>query len=162
VYGLGGCDLSPEVCLAGGSGAGGGGTSGEGWKGEKGVEKVLQSANGEGKQYRVPLVSDKFQKSVMGDSKHNSNARGNGEWKFPFAGGKSLHLEPIGSFAHVGNAGLANRHANGNVVPVLDVAVLFPAGQDSSGSNGVGSTSAFVSGKDYLNHRYGDVSFAWL
>jgi hypothetical protein len=55
----------------------------------------------------------------------------------------SLSLIPIGSLAHLGNAGLTNRHANGNNVPVLDVAVLM---------------EGMVGGKDYLNGRYGDVS----
>jgi hypothetical protein len=55
----------------------------------------------------------------------------------------SLSLIPIGSLAHLGNAGLTNRHANGNNVPVLDVAVLM---------------EGMVGGKDYLNGRYADVS----
>ncbi|KAL7543753.1 hypothetical protein ACHAXR_013445 [Thalassiosira sp. AJA248-18] len=71
-------------------------------------------------------------------------------WSFPFQGGSTLTLHPIGSFAHIGNAGLSNRHANGNVLPMLDVAVLVN-NDDSDGDGG-----GFVGGKDYLNHRYTD------
>eukprot|EP00804_Cyclotella_cryptica_P000287 CCRYP_010222-RA/>CCRYP_010222-RA protein AED:0.03 eAED:0.03 QI:184/1/1/1/0.75/0.6/5/416/1480 len=85
--------------------------------------------------YRIPLQSDKFQKHVRGDS------HGDSQWEFPAP--KHLTLHPVGSFAHLGNAGLTNRHANGNNVPVLDVAVLI-------------SEEGFVGGKDYLNGRYFD------
>lgn len=104
--------------------------------------------------YRIPLLSDKFHKSLpvltslsTGRGKVGDNPLTS--WSFPFHGGSSLSLVPIGSFGHIGNAGLANRHANGgNVLPVLDVAVL------------VNNTDAlpFVGGKDYINHRYTDVS----
>lgn len=89
-----------------------------------------------GDGYRVPLGSDKFLKHVASNDKSDNN-----KWEFPTP--KSLTLHPIGSFAHLGNAGLTNRHANGNNVPVLDVAV---------------EVEGFVGGKDYLNGRYGDVS----
>jgi hypothetical protein len=75
--------------------------------------------------YKVPLVSDKYTT----------------EWEFDTP--TSMSLVPIGSFSHAGNAGLTNRHANGNNVPVLDVGVMM---------------EGFVGGKDYLNGRYGDVS----
>jgi len=100
----------------------------------------------DGTRYRIPLLSDKFTKSVEASSASNPLT----SWSFPFAGGNSLTVHPIGSLAHVGNAGLANRHANGNVVPVLDVAVLV--NNKSNGEEG----DAFVGGKDYLNHRYTD------
>lgn len=106
--------------------------------------------------YRIPLLSDKFHKSLPVSSSSSSSTGGKKagdnpltSWSFPFHGGSSLSLVPIGSFGHIGNAGLANRHANGgNVLPVLDVAVL------------VNNTDAlpFVGGKDYINHRYTDVS----
>jgi len=88
--------------------------------------------------YRIPLQSDKFQKHVHGGT-HGEN-----RWEFPAP--KNLALHPVGSFAHLGNAGLTNRHANGNNAPVLDVAVLI-------------SEEGFVGGKDYLNGRYFDVRF---
>lgn len=87
--------------------------------------------------YRVPLCSDKFRKHVDCDDSSSSD-------KWEFLSAESLTLVPVGSFAHVGNAGLTNRHANGNNVPVLDVAVLM---------------DGFVGGKDYLNGRYSDVSY---
>jgi U3 small nucleolar RNA-associated protein 22 len=133
------CSLGPEVCVSGG----GGGVSSE-----RGMDKI---DGGKKIMYRVPLLSDKFQKHVRGAKKSssvgigdNNNNNNSHPWSFPFQGGTSLSLSPIGSLGHLGNAGLANRHANGNVVPVLDVAVLFDEG--------------FVGGKDYLNGRYGDVS----
>ena len=120
--------------------------------------------------YRIPLLSDKFQKSlpfaagagvkgkgergvVVNVGHHdNTSVTNTSSWSFPFHGGSSLTLVPIGSFGHIGNAGLANRHANGgNVLPVLDVAVLVD-------DNKYDASSAFVGGKDYLNHRYTDVS----
>lgn len=108
-------------------------------------------------EYRIPLLSDKFHKSLLpitsGKEKSVADHRDNPltTWSFPFHGGPSLSLVPIGSFGHLGNAGLANRHANGgNVVPVLDVAVLV--------DNTHNVASPFVGGKDYLNHRYTDVS----
>ena len=111
--------------------------------------------NDAAQMYRIPLHSDKFHKSlpVSSSSSSSSSGRDNSStsWSFPFHGGSSLSLVPIGSFGHIGNAGLANRHANGgNVLPVLDVAVLV--------SNDVDASSPFVGGKDYLNHRYTDVS----
>ena len=126
------------------------------------------SSKGVGQQrYYVPLTSDKFLKSIdtggAGDN-HNSLSKNNtkkkketaasssSSWSFPFAGGSSLQLSPIGSYGHVNNAGLTRQHANGaagNVVPTLDMAVLFDASSSSS-------SSSFVSGKDYLNSRYTD------
>lgn len=121
--------------------------------------------------YRIPLLSDKFHKSLPPSSTSTTTGGGTGgkqqqssvdnpltSWSFPFHGGSSLSLVPIGSFGHIGNAGLANRHANGgNVLPVLDVAVLV----DNSITNDEDS-KLFVGGKDYLNHRYTDVSFVFL
>ena len=158
IHGLPGVELGPEVCKLPANSGGSG--SGSAWKNEKGMDKVVVkdavavAAENASARYRVPLQSDKFHKSVSGGGgkQQNNDDNNNNEWKFPFQGGKSLHLEPIGSFAHVGNAGLTNRHANGNVVPLLDVAVLFPAGATEEGEEG------FVGGKDYLNHRYTDVS----
>lgn len=98
---------------------------------------------------RVPLLSDKFTKSLA-DGAGDAGANPLTAWSFPFAGGSSLSLSPVGSFGHAGNAGLAGRHANGNVVPTLDVAVLVrPGGKEGE---------AFAGGKDYLNHSYTDVS----
>lgn len=116
------------------------------------------SDNDAAQMYRIPLLSDKFHKSLP-ESSSSSSSSGGGKsepdnnlltsWSFPFHGGSSLSLVPIGSFGHIGNAGLANRHANGgNVLPVLDVAVLV--------SNIDASSPLFVGGKDYLNHRYTD------
>ena len=95
---------------------------------------VCQVDNG----YRVPLGSDKFVKHVncAGD-KDVAN-------KWEFDSPSSLTLVPVGSLAYLGNAGLTNRHANGGNLPVLDVAVLVGEG--------------FLSGKDYMNGRYVDVS----
>jgi len=112
---------------------------------EKGMEHLNNNAHDE---HRVPLLSDKFNKS---SSSSNNNPLTT--WSFPFQGGTSLSIHPIGSFGHVGNAGLANRHANGgDVLPVLDVAVLV----DGSIMGGDGDSEGFVGGKDYLNHRYTD------
>lgn len=88
--------------------------------------------------YRVPLGSDKFVKHLncAGD-KDAAN-------KWEFDSPSSLTLVPVGSLAYLGNAGLTNRHANGGNLPVLDVAVLVGEG--------------FLSGKDYMNGRYVDVS----
>ncbi|KAL9182688.1 hypothetical protein ACHAXT_013340 [Thalassiosira profunda] len=133
IDGLGSATLGPEVALLPG--------------GENG-------ASGEAR-YRVPLVSDKFAKTLQSSNTHASksaNIEGGNpltSWSFPFPGGSSLTLAPIGSFAHAGNAGLANKRANGNVLPVLDVAVLVDGSAD-------GGEGAFVGGKDYLNHRYTD------
>jgi hypothetical protein len=120
--------------------------------------------------YRIPLLSDKFHKSLPPSTSTTTGGVAGGKqqqssadnpltsWSFPFHGGSSLSLVPIGSFGHIGNAGLANRHANGgNVLPVLDVAVLV----DNNITNH-GNSSLFVGGKDYLNHRYTDVSFVFL
>ena len=114
------------------------------------------SSKGVGQQrYYVPLTSDKFLKSIdTGGDNHNSLSKNNtkkkketaasssSSWSFPFAGGSSLQLSPIGSYGHVNNAGLTRQHANGatgNVVPTLDMAVLVDASSSSS--------SSFVSGK---------------
>ena len=142
----------------------------------KSDKTVVEKSEGgeEENKYRVPLLSDKFYKSTahhtlstasssssLNNTKKkskNSNNNNNNPlttWSFPFMGGQSLSIVPIGSFAHVGNAGLSNVHANGgNVLPVLDLAVLFPCGGDSVEK----SVSGFMGGKDYLNHRYTDVS----
>ncbi|EJK61941.1 hypothetical protein THAOC_17480, partial [Thalassiosira oceanica] len=96
-----------------------------------------------GRLYRVPLESDKHVKAARGSKRGDEGAG----WTFPFAGGESLDVVPVGSFGADGSAGLAARHANGGVVPVLDLAVLFGGGD-----------GGFVGGKDYLNHRYTDVS----
>ena len=135
------CTLSPDVCLVSSSAS----ASGGGMK-EKGMEQ-LNGGGGdlESNKYRVPLQSDKFLKSLPGGS--NATSAGT-PWTFPFSG--KVKIVPIGSYAHNGNAGLTNRHANGNVVPTLDLAVLVKGGD--------GDDDAFVSGKDYLNHRYTDVS----
>ena len=133
--GLEKCSLSPEVCLVSASTSGG--------MKEKGMEQL--NGGGEGStKYRVPLQSDKFLKSIPGGSNSATSVT---PWTFPFSG--KVKLQPIGSYAHVGNAGLTNRHANGNVVPTLDMAVLVKGGDEED---------AFVSGKDYLNHRFTDVS----
>ena len=109
------------------------------------VAALPQEGDGKKKRcYRIPLVSDKHVKSVKGAKSKKGEAAAS-EWTFPFAGGESLDVVPVGSFGADGGAGLAGRHANGNVVPVLDLAVLFDG--------------EFVGGKDYLNHRYTDVSF---
>lgn len=136
------CTLSPDVCLLSSSSS----ASGGGMK-EKGMEQLNGSGGGdlESTKYRVPLQSDKFLKSLPGGS--NATSAGT-PWTFPFSG--KVKIVPIGSYAHIGNAGLTNRHANGNVVPTLDLAVLVKGGD--------GDDDAFVSGKDYLNHRYTDVS----
>lgn len=140
------CTLSPDICLispsSSASGGGGGGVN------EKGMEQLSNAGGGgvESTKYRVPLQSDKFLKSLPGGSAAAM------PWTFPFSG--KLKILPIGSYAHIGNAGLTNRHANGNVVPTLDLAVLVKGGG--------GDDDAFVAGKDYLNHRYTDVSFCWF
>lgn len=90
--------------------------------------------SGEERRYRVPLHSDKFAKHARGE-------------RWEFVSPSAYALRPVGSFGHIGNAGLTDRHANGNVVPVLDVVVL---------TKGEG----FVGGKDYLNGRYADVSMS--
>ena len=140
---LEGCTLSPEVCLMSSSSASGGG----GVK-EKGMEQLNGGGGVESTKYRVPLQSDKFLKSLPG----GSAAAAGTPWTFPFSG--RVKVLPIGSYAHIGNAGLTNRHANGNVVPTLDLAVLVKGGD--------GDDDAFVGGKDYLNHRFTDVSLYWF
>ena len=144
VGGLGEATLGPDVALLPTSGGGG----------------DANNANASSRKYRIPLLSDKYTKSqsdTTTSSGSTSNANPLTSWSFPFPGGNTLSLLPIGSFAHVGNAGLSNRHANGNVVPVLDVAVLFN-GSMVGGSDGEEEGANFVGGKDYLNHRYTDVS----
>jgi len=125
-----------------------------------------------GNKYRVPLLSDKFYKSITSSSSLPSSSSSTStssppttnpltDYTFPFNGGKSLSIIPIGSFAHLYNAGLTNLHGNGNIVPTLDLAVLVNVdddkGGDEKGEDGKGG--GFVGGKDYLNHRYTDVSF---
>mmetsp|Transcript_1191 Transcript_1191/g.2196 ORF Transcript_1191/g.2196 Transcript_1191/m.2196 type:complete len:1553 (-) Transcript_1191:57-4715(-) len=136
VEGLGKATLGPDVAILPNSKS----------TKEKGMEHLHNPGS---EKYRIPLLSDKFTKST-----ENKTAGINPltSWQFPFAGGASLTIAPIGSFAHVGNAGLANRHANGNVVPVLDVAVLV----NGSLIDGSCEEEAFVGGKDYLNGRYTD------
>eukprot|EP00986_Skeletonema_menzelii_P005322 scaffold1915_cov143-Skeletonema_menzelii.AAC.8 len=131
------CTLSPDVCLISSSSASGGGVK------EKGMEQLNGGGGVESTKYRVPLQSDKFLKSLPGGS---TTTTATTPWTFPFSG--KVKIVPIGSYAHIGNAGLTNRHANGNVVPTLDLAVLVKGGD--------GDDDAFVSGKDYLNHRYTD------
>ncbi len=109
------CTLSPDVCLISSSSASGGGVK------EKGMEQ-LSGGGLESTKYRVPLQSDKFLKSLPGGSSTATTT----PWTFPFSG--KVKLVPIGSYAHIGNAGLTNRHANGNVVPTLDLAVLVKGG----------------------------------
>ena len=141
------CTLSPDVCLISSPSAAAAASSGVK---EKGMEQLGGARTGDGSSnsnmYRVPLQSDKFFKSLP-ESSNNPTP-----WTFPFSG--QVKLVPIGSYAHIGNAGLTNRHANGNVVPTLDLAVLVK-GDGGDGNN----KDAFVGGKDYLNHRYTDVSF---
>lgn len=143
------CTLSPDVCLISSPSAAAAASSGVK---EKGMEQVVGARTGgvddssNNSMYRVPLQSDKFFKSLPGSSNNPT------PWTFPFSG--QVKIVPIGSYAHIGNAGLTNRHANGNVVPTLDLAVLVK-GDGGDGSN----KDAFVGGKDYLNHRYTDVSF---
>lgn len=121
-------------------------------------------------KYRVPLLSDKFHKSITSPSTSTSTsssptANPLTSYTFPFNGGKSLSIIPIGSFAHLYNAGLTNLHGNGNVLPTLDIAVLVNVDDDDDGDMKYvdkgedGKRGEFVGGKDYLNHRYTDVSF---
>lgn len=126
--GLDGASLGPNVAKLASSGAA--------------KEKGMEHLNSEAGEYRIPVLSDKFHKSSGGDNPLTT-------WSFPFQGGSSLSVHPVGSFGHLGNAGLANRHANGgDVLPMLDVAVLIDANE--------GGEDGFVGGKDYLNHRYTD------
>ena len=128
-------------------------------------------------KYRVPLLSDKFYKSITSSSLPSTSSTSTStssspsskqanpltSYTFPFHGGKSLSIIPIGSFAHLNNAGLTNLHGNGNIVPVLDLAVLVNADDDGDKGEGEnGKREGFVGGKDYLNHRYTDVSFSLL
>ena len=115
ISGLGAATLSPDAAVwrQRDDGGGGGGGGGE-----------------DGPSYRVPLLSDRFRKS---------NNPPTSSWSFPFRGGSSLSLVPIGSFGHLRNAGLARQRANGSggsVLPMLDVAVLFDGSQSSGGSSG--------------------------
>ncbi|EJK67379.1 hypothetical protein THAOC_11596, partial [Thalassiosira oceanica] len=121
VTGLGGATLGPEAAA---------------------FPPAESDSKKKGRLYRVPLESDKHVK-VARSSKRGDAA--NAGWTFPFAGGGSLDVVPVGSFGADGSAGLAARHANGGVVPVLDLAVLFEGGD-----------GGFAGGKDYLNHRYTD------
>ena len=158
------CTLSPDVCLISSSSpsSSSGGGSGGGVR-EKGMEQVDSGRGGTTStdnnntnnlyRYRVPLQSDKFLKSLPGTVSGNNNNTTPTPWTFPFSG--EVKLVPIGSFAHLGNAGLTNRHANGNVVPTLDLAILVKGSSDGNNKD------AFVGGKDYLNHRYTDVSL-WV
>jgi len=81
-----------------------------------------------GNKYRVPLLSDKFYKSITSSSLPSPSSPASANpltsYTFPFHGGKSLSIIPIGSFAHLNNAGLTSVHGNGNVLPTLDLAVL--------------------------------------
>ena len=114
------------------------------------------SMDGGGNKYRVLLLSDKFYKSITSSSSSSSSTTSSSTnplttYTFPFHGGKSLSIIPIGSFAN--NVGLTNVHGNGNIIPTLDLAVLVNVDGNDKGEGG------FVGGKDYLNHRYTDVSF---
>jgi hypothetical protein len=138
------CSLSPDVCLissasaaAAASSATGGGVK------DKGMKR-MSTVDDDTKTYRVPLQSDKFLKSLPAAGTTSNSPT---PWNFPFSG--KVKLVPVGSYAHIGNAGLTNRHANGNVLPTLDLAILVKGGDGDD---------AFVGGKDYLNHRYTDVS----
>jgi len=89
------------------------------------------------KAYWVNLDSDKFHKQGR-------------DWSFPFSGGKSLQLEPVGEYG-AGGAGMTNQRGNALCLPMVDLAVLSP----SNNGNGEGD---MIGGKDYLNGRYFDVS----
>jgi hypothetical protein len=154
VHSLDGASLSPNVALLP----------------QPSLNEEDGSCKGMGQQrYYIPLSSDKFLKSIDTIDNNNKSVSKNNKknnkkekkkeatpssssWSFPFVGGSSLELSPIGSYGHINNAGLVHQHANGasgNVVPILDMAVLFTA-------SSLPSSSSFVSGKDYLNYRYTD------
>ena len=90
------------------------------------------------KRYWASLMSDKFHKQGSG-------------WSFPFAGGRSLQIEPVGEYG-AGGAGMTNQRGNALCLPMVDLAVLSPS---SSAGNG---EDDMIGGKDYLNGRYFDVS----
>ena len=95
----------------------------------------------------VPLHSDKA------TLKKNQTAP---TWDFHFPGGQSLQIESVGCYG-AGGVGLTTFSANARVLPTIDVAVLIPsfllAGENTQDEIGM------IGGKDYLNHRYFDVSF---
>ena len=88
------------------------------------------------RRYWAHLDSDKFHKQGS-------------DWSFPFAGGQSLQIEPVGEYG-AGGAGMTNQRGNALCLPLVDLAVLSP-----SSSNG---EDDMIGGKDYLNGRYFDVS----
>ena len=129
VEGMEGIHLSPNNALMA--------TSSE----ELAVERNSISS---GKKYWANLFSDKFQK-------HDSDST---DWSFPFSGGKSLQIEPIGEYG-AGGAGMTNQRGNALCLPVVDLAVLVSA-------QGSGEADGMIGGKDYLNGRYFDVSIFTL
>ena len=89
------------------------------------------------RRYWANLDSDKFHKQGS-------------DWSFPFAGGRSLQIEPVGEYG-AGGAGMTNQRGNALCLPLVDLAVLSPSNSNSGEDDMIG-------GKDYLNGRYFDVS----
>lgn len=89
------------------------------------------------RRYWANLDSDKFHKQGS-------------DWSFPFAGGRSLQIEPVGEYG-AGGAGMTNQRGNALCLPLVDLAVLSPINSNSGEDDMIG-------GKDYLNGRYFDVS----
>ena len=90
------------------------------------------------KRYWASLESDRFHKQGSG-------------WSFPFAGGRSLQMEPVGEYG-AGGAGMTNQRGNALCLPTVDLAVLSPSNSAGNGEDDM------IGGKDYLNGRYFDVS----
>ena len=90
------------------------------------------------KRYWASLESDKFHKQGSG-------------WSFPFAGGRSLQIKPVGEYG-AGGAGMTNQRGNALCLPMVDLAVLSPSNSAGNGEDDM------IGGKDYLNGRYFDVS----
>lgn len=106
---------------------------------------VFHNTDHKDKTFWIQLHSDKARKHFESDDDQH-------KWRFHFAGGESLKITPINSYAANG-AGLTTSFANANILPTIDLAVLMPP-KTSNGSDEIG----MIGGKDYLNGRYFDVS----
>lgn len=113
----------------------------------------------------IALHSDKAKRHLEASTKRNGgDDKNNDKWKFLFPGGEYLHTSSINSYAAYG-AGLTTATANANVIPTVDLAVLLPVKDRMDGSDDDDAdddAAAMISGKDYLNGRYFDVSYSFF
>jgi hypothetical protein len=109
-----------------------------------------------GEKCWIQLHSDKARKHF--ECSNNGEKNNDQEWKINFPGGECLKMSSINSYAANG-AGLTATVANANSIPMIDVAVLLPVKNRYEEDDVDHSADGMISGKDYLNGRYFDVSF---